>query len=137
MALYTLDINTHNIAIKRYKDFAIYRMFILSSSNRRLYKFTTYLGPLKNCCPKFPHKLVCHKQPKTVQPALPTSQSCRKTNFKKTYYMIILRHRFQYPTKVSSENNVTYLGQYKPVAQNDLLIAILCAKISSVYKPYL
>jgi len=27
MALYTLDINTHNIAIKRYKDFAIYDHF--------------------------------------------------------------------------------------------------------------
>jgi len=29
--------------------------------------------------------LVCQKQPKAVQPAQPTSQSCQKTNFKKTY----------------------------------------------------
>jgi len=39
----------------------------------------------KNCCPKFVHKFVCQKQPKTVQPAQPTSQSCQKTNFKRTY----------------------------------------------------
>jgi len=51
---------------------------------------------------------------------------------------IFLSHRFQYPTTVSSETNVTYLelraylGQKKPVAQNDLFIAILCAKILCV-----
>ena len=27
-------------------------MFVLSSSDRRLYKFTTYLGPLKKLLPK-------------------------------------------------------------------------------------
>ena len=43
---------------------------------------------------------------------------------------IFLSHRFQYPTKASSEKNVmylelkAYLGQKKPVAQNYLLIAI-------------
>ncbi len=42
---------------------------VLSSSASRQYEFTTYLGPLKNCCPKFVHKLVCLKQPKSVQPA--------------------------------------------------------------------
>jgi len=35
--------------------------------------------------PKILTKLVCQKQPKAVQPAKPTSQSCQKTNFKKTY----------------------------------------------------
>jgi hypothetical protein len=39
----------------------------------------------KNCCPKFLHKFVCQKQPKTVQPVQPTSQSCKKMNFKWTY----------------------------------------------------
>jgi len=63
---------------------ARYSMFTLSSSNRRQQGFTTYLGPLKNCCPKFLHKFVCQKQPKTVQPAQPTSQSC-KNHFKQTY----------------------------------------------------
>ncbi len=65
----------------------IYCMFVLSSSDRRLYEFTTYLGPLKNCCPKFVHKLVCQKQPKSVQPAQPTGQCCQKKNFKKAYYI--------------------------------------------------
>ncbi len=32
----------------------------------------------KNCCPKFLHKFVFQTQPKTVQPAQPTSQSCQK-----------------------------------------------------------
>jgi len=45
-------------------------------------------------------------------------------------YKIFLSHRFQYPTRVSSEKNVTYLeqraylGQKKPVALNYLFIAI-------------
>ncbi len=39
----------------------------------------------KNCCPKFLHKLVCQKQPKSVQPAQPTGQCCQKMSFKKTY----------------------------------------------------
>jgi hypothetical protein len=58
---------------------------------------------------------------------------------------MFLSHRFQYPTKISSENNVTYLelspylGQKKPVAQNYLFIAIflieiLFAKMSRVNK---
>jgi len=39
--------------------------------------------------PKFLHKLVCHKQPKTVQPAQPTSQSCQKNELQKNirYHM--------------------------------------------------
>jgi len=56
----------------------MYGIFILSSSDRRQQVLTTYLGPLKNCCPKFLHKFVCKKQSKTVQPAQPTSQSCQK-----------------------------------------------------------
>ncbi len=58
---------------------------------------------------------------------------------------IFLSHRFPYPTKVSSENNVTYLelktylGQKKPVAQKYRFIAIsfitiLCVKMSCVNK---
>jgi hypothetical protein len=54
--------------------------------------------------------------------------------------MIFLSHRFPYPTKVSSEKNVTYLelsaylGQKKPVAQKYLFIAILCVEMSRVNK---
>jgi len=53
---------------------------------------------------------------------------------------IFLSHRLQYPTKVSSEKNVTYLelkaylGQKKPVAQKYIFIAILSVKISRVNK---
>jgi len=56
-------------------------------------------------------------------------------------YLIILSRRLQDPSKVSSEKNITYLelraylGQKNPIAQNYLFIAILCAKIFSVYKP--
>jgi len=28
-------------------------MFVLSSSDRRQQQFTTYLGPIKKCCPNF------------------------------------------------------------------------------------
>ncbi len=55
-------------------------MFILSSSDRRQQGFTTYLGPLKNCRPKFLHKFVCQKQPKTVQPAQPKLAKKRTSN---------------------------------------------------------
>ncbi len=37
----------------------------------------------KKLLPKFLTKFVCPKQPKSVQPAQPTGQSCQKTNFKK------------------------------------------------------
>jgi hypothetical protein len=65
-----------------------YHMFVLSSSDRRLYEFTTYLGPLKKLLPKFLTKVVCQKQPKSVQPAQPTGQCSQETNFKKTYCII-------------------------------------------------
>ncbi len=53
--------------------------------------------------PKFLTKVVCQKQPKSVQPAQPTGQSCQKTNFKKTYgnfkkmfsyKLLFLRHSY-------------------------------------------
>jgi len=53
---------------------------------------------------------------------------------------IFLSHRLQYLTNLSSEKNVkylelrAYLGQKKPVAQNYLFIAILCAKMPRVNK---
>ena len=59
-------------------------MFILSSSDAWQLEFTTYLGPLKNCCPKLSYKFVCQCWPKTEQPAQPTGKCCQKTNFKKT-----------------------------------------------------
>jgi len=92
------------------------------------------LVTLKHKCSRL---LRCHFK------GLYTRYFCTQYCYKKILqYLIILFHRFQYPTKVSSEKNVTYhelrayLGQKKPVAQKYLFIAILCAKISSVYKPF-
>ncbi len=54
-----------------------------------------------------------------------------------------MSHRIQYPTKVSSEKNVTYhelrayLGQNNPVAQKNLFIPILCAKMYRVNKAFI
>ena len=59
-------------------------MFILSSSDAWQLEFTTYLVPLKNCCPKQSHKFICQYWPKTEQPEQPTGKCCQKTNFKKT-----------------------------------------------------
>jgi hypothetical protein len=51
-------------------------MFVLSSSDRRQWGFTTYLGQLKNCCPKFLPSLSAslHSQ---------LAKAAKKTNFKK------------------------------------------------------
>jgi len=51
-------------------------MFTLSLSYTRQQGLTTYLGPLKNCCPKL--KSACQKKPKTEQPTQAISQSCQK-----------------------------------------------------------
>ncbi len=39
--------------------------------------------PAKKLLPKILTKLVCQKQPKAVQPAQPTSQSCQKNELQK------------------------------------------------------
>ncbi len=49
-------------------------MFAICLSIIKQQGFTTYLGPLKNCCPKFSHKFVCQK--------LYSAQSCQKQSLK-------------------------------------------------------
>ncbi len=72
-----------------------YRLFVLSSSDRRQQRFTTYLGPLKKLLPKILTKLDCQKQPKAVQPAQPTSQSCQKNELQKNIQYICLKLIFR------------------------------------------
>jgi hypothetical protein len=64
----------------------MYSMFFWSSSDSWQLKIYYIPWPAKKLLPKFLTKFVCQKQPKSVQPAQPTGQSCQKTNFKKTYY---------------------------------------------------
>jgi len=68
------------------------------------------------------------------------TQYCDKKKRRYCNEKIFLSHGIQYPTKVSSEKNVTYLelrayhGQKKPLSQNYHFMAILCAKMSRVNK---
>jgi len=74
--------------------FTTYRMFVLSSSDRRLYEFTTYLGPLKkNCCPNFLPRLSAKNSPNLCSLHNQLAKAAKKMNFKKTYGKFITKHR--------------------------------------------
>ena len=64
-------------------------MFILSSFDTRQQGFTTYLGPLKNCCPKLSLKTVCQYSPKLNSPHSQLAKAA-KNELEKTYGMCIL-----------------------------------------------
>ena len=69
-----------------------YPMFILTFFNTRQQEFTTYLGPLKNCCPKRSYKFIYKYRPKTEQPPEPIGHCCQKRTWKTNSIFSYHRH---------------------------------------------